>query len=505
MDEFRRITPEEEQQYRKKKTLLSAIVVCGILIIILFFIMLFLQSKDAKTFKLFINNNQVQVSNNFIITVDDEVYIAAEEFATLLGYKYQKGSYGSFSQNADGAYIQNDYEVASFTIDSNELKKYIKVDSQLDSKYTGITVLSENGYCETTTLEAPIIQNNGITYIPLQCIDDICNASSSMENNTLNVYDLTFLIDLARTKAPEYKCDLISGDYENLRALAYGVIVVIDNDSYGVVGLYDKNAFNIPAKYDKIVFNQNVKEFLVSQGNKVGILNLKGESVIDIDNNYEDISVLSDRLGLYLVSEDDKYGVLNRDGKEIVYAEYDSVGIDQDTLQEFSIKTDDLIYIPYDTMIVAEDSGKFGIYDIEDGEKLGTNYTGIGCIPVNLDRNYVEDPNSEVKIEKRDDAEKVLLIDIELEDGTGIKGIVLKQFSATLGGDRYGIYDSITGRLIIPCACTQIYSRTKNGRTTYYMEFNGEELELVEYLEDHPELNLEKYDGSSSDTDVEEK
>lgn len=504
MDEFRRMTPEEEQQYKKKKTLLTAIVVCGVLTILLLFIMLFLESKDSKTFKLFINDVQASVSDSFIITVDDEVYIAVEEFSSLIGYKYQKGSYGSFSQNANAAYIQNDYEVASFTIDSNELKKYIKVDSQLDPEVTGITVLSENGYCETTTLEAPVIQNNGITYIPLQCIDDICNASSTMNGNVLNVYDLTYLIELARVKAPQYKCDLISGDYENLRALAYGVIVVIDNDSYGVVGLYDKNAFNIPAKYDKIVFNQNVKEFLVSQRNKVGILNLKGESVIDIDNNYEDISVLSDRLGLYLVSEDDKYGVLNRDGKEIVYAEYDSVGIDQETLEEFSIKTDDLIYIPYDTMIVAQDAGKYGIYDIEEGEKLSTNFNGIGCTPINLDRDYVEDPNSTTQREKISDAEKVLLIDIELEDGTGIKGIVLKQFSSAIGEDRYGIYDSITGRLIIPCACTQIYSKTKNGRTKYYMEFNGEQLELVEYLEEHPELNLEKYDGSSEEETEEE-
>lgn len=500
MDEFRRITPEEQQQYRKKRTILSAIVVCGVLVILLAFAMMVLQSKDAKTFKLFINNVQVQVSSNFIITSNNEPYIAAEEFTALLGYRYQKGSYGSFTQNTDSAYIQNDYEIASFTIGSQELIKYIKVSSEASS--SDITVLSENNYSETTTLESPIIENNGIIYIPLQCIDDICNSATNMDGNSLYIYDLNYLIEIAKVKAPEYKYDTISGDYENLRALAYGMMVVVDNDSYGVVGLYNKDEFNIPTQYDKIVFNQNVKEFLVTRGNKVGILSSEGESIIDIDNNYEDISVLNDRLGLYLVSEDEKYGVLNRDGKEVVYAEYDSIGINQDTLEEFSIKVDDLIYIPYDKIIVAEDAGKYSIYDIEDGEKLSKDITGIGCIPKNLDRNYIEDEESDTKIEIIEDAEKVLLIDLELESGEGIKAIVVKQYITVIGEERYGIYDSLTGRLIVPCSCTQIYSKTKNGRTTYHMEYNGEQKELVEYLEQQIEINNLKLEKYYEDTDI---
>lgn len=498
MDEFRRMTPEEEQQFRKRKTLKVGIIVCTIILVVLVVLMMMLQSQDAKTFKLFINDVQVQVSGDFIITENGENYIAAEEFANLINYRFRKGSYGEFSQNEENAaYMQNDYEVAAFSAGSNVLKKYIDVDSQLDPNTTGITVLSQNGYAETTTLSLDIIEKNGIIYIPVNCINDICNSTAQFNGNQLHVYTLPYLIEVAKVKAGEYKYDTISGDYENLRALAYGMMVVMDNDNYGVVGLYNRDDHNIPDQYDKIVFNQNVKEFLVTRRNKVGILNSEGKSVIDIDKNYEEISVLSDRLGLYLVAEDEQYGVLNRDGKEIVYPEFDSVGITEEVLDEYKIKTDDIIYIPYDTMIVVRDGSKYGIYDIEDGQKLPPTYSDIGCDPEEV---YDEIEDTEASdIEIVDDAEKVLLLDLELEDGTGIKGIVVKSYVSAMNGERYGIYDSITGRLIIPCACTQIYEITQNGRTKYYMEFNGEQLELVEYIEDHPELNLQKYDGSSEE------
>ena len=168
MDEFRRMTPEEEQQFKRRKTLKSAIIVCSIVMIVLICLMLFLQAQDAKTFKLFVDNNPnpISVSGAFIISENGESYIAAEEFANIIGYRYRKGSYGSFSQNEQGAaYMQNDYEVAAFSTNSNVLKKYIDVDAQLDPKYTGITVLSQKGYSETTTLELNIIEKNGIIYI----------------------------------------------------------------------------------------------------------------------------------------------------------------------------------------------------------------------------------------------------------------------------------------------------------------------------------------------------
>ena len=59
----------------------------------------------------------------------------------------------------------------------------------------------------------------------------------------------------------------------------------------------------------------------------------------------------------------------------------------------------------------------------------------------------------------------------------GIKGIVVN-----LNG-LYGVYDVNVGHLITPCVYSRIFSRTRAGVTTYYLEYDGQEMDLKEYLE----------------------
>lgn len=493
MDEFRRLTPEEEAIAVKRKKILVAIAMCGILLVILTIFVIILKAQDSKTFKLFVNGMQVRNSDSFLISQDGETYVAVKELAGYINYKYQNGEYSAFEESNDSGYIQSNYEVASFTSDSNVLKKYIKVSQTLNPAETGITVLSENGSCETTTLDKPILKINDMLYIPLSSLADICNCSYSMNGNIMNIYSLEYLIEQAKVLAPQLQYNSISGDYENLRALAYGMMVVYDGDNYGVVSMTNGESLMSP-KYTSIEFIQNVKEFFVKTKDGVGILNSKTEVVIP-PTDFDDIAVLSDELSLYLVSENGKYGILNREGKTIVHAEFDEVGIGQDIIESFDVDTDDLVYIPYDNLIVAKRDDNIAIYNIEGKEqvKLTFNYTGIGCTPKNIDESLYDDTDE--KINKINDAEKVLTIDLELENGTGIKGIVVKQYVSTLEVERYGIFDSLTGKVIIPPACSQIYGITKNGRTKYYMEFEGEQLELVEYIEAHEsDLSLAKYE-----------
>ena len=221
MNEFRKLTPEEEQQYKRRKVILSFMGICSVILIVLVVLLFMLQAKEARTFKLFFNDEPVtQMANleTFLIEEDGEYYVAAESLTThLLGYRYQRGTYGSFGQSNNGAYIQNNYEVAAFTIGSNELKKYITPAAGIQ-----YNILSDAGYCETTTLELPIIEKNGIVYIPLKHLNDICNASWSFSNNnTLHIYDINKLIEIASQNAAAYGYTSISGEYENLRALSY--------------------------------------------------------------------------------------------------------------------------------------------------------------------------------------------------------------------------------------------------------------------------------------------
>ena len=80
-----------------------------------------------------------------------------------------------------------------------------------------------------------------------------------------------------------------------------------------------------------------------------------------------------------------------------------------------------------------------------------------------------------------------------LPESTGIQGIVINQN----GG--YGVYDVLAKRIIVPTVCTRIYSVTRAGETTYYMEFNGIQLEVSEYMRNN---NLVSVKEDTEDTAI---
>lgn len=89
-------------------------------------------------------------------------------------------------------------------------------------------------------------------------------------------------------------------------------------------------------------------------------------------------------------------------------------------------------------------------------------------------QNTVSNTSANQKTTELDEHDNVLTIPEE----TGIKGIVVKNYNQL-----YGIYDAKTKRLI-PCSFTKIYSKTKSGVTTYYLEYNEQEFELESYLQE---------------------
>lgn len=457
---------------RGKKGILIGIVICIILIIALACLVIFYQNLDATTFKLYING--VQASNSDDFYIEDEsgnVYVKARELARLIGWSYQNGEYGTYTEDTNSGYIQNNYEAASFIVGSNILKKYIQVaeastPTDENTEENAIVVNSKNGTLETMTLSLPIISLNNQIYFPLVDVNDICNCMASYENYQMRIDEMNHLADIARQKAFEYGYTSISGTYENLRALAYGIMVVNQNGRYGAVTLFS-NEDILGAKYNDMVFCQNVKEFFVKAEGTIGIIAVDGTVVIS-PKNYDNISVLSDSLGLYLIEDNGLYGVLNRKGDVVVYAEYDSIGLPEETLLEFH---SDNRYLLNDNTIVVEKDGKYGFFNLKGENRLAISHEKIGCIA---------DETS------NDDSVLTLDAKIELEDGTTgiVKGVVVGR--SDLSGDMaYGVYDTVQERLIIPCGCSKIYSVTKNGVTTYYMEFEGNQYEFNSYVEEY--------------------
>ena len=263
----------------------------------------------------------------------------------------------------------------------------------------------------------------------------------------------------------------ISGYYENLRAMLYGYAIVGNGDgekttstAYGVISLSDGKEI-ISMKYDDIKFIQNAKEFYITVANgTVGILGSDGSTIIS-PSEFEEISLMDEEKELYLVKKGEEYGVLNRNGKVIIYAENDEVGYD---VSDFVSETIENPYVLYGKVIPVQKSGKYGLYNLDGELKLRLNYDGLGYISTESKSSGNE--------------ESTLLI----PPSVGICGVVVNL------NDLYGIFDVNTEELILPCSYSKIYSITRSGKTTYYVEFNGERIELEQLLVDAKLNNVDE-------------
>lgn len=150
----------------------------------------------------------------------------------------------------------------------------------------------------------------------------------------------------------------------------------------------------------------------------------------------------------------------NSNFEEEVVIDINEIDISSIVLPE-GYENAEIIDLTYDTIVAVKKDNKFAFYDIEKNEFLTEFiYDGLGY-DVQL-----TDINGESSV-------------LNIPKETGIEGVVVN-----IGG-LYGIYDKNLNSEVIPCACSRIYSVNSGDERTYYMEFNGIQLEAREYFESH--------------------
>ena len=244
---------------------------------------------------------------------------------------------------------------------------------------------------------------------------------------------------------------------------------------YGVVDFSQNNKQILSVKYENLEFIQNSQEFFMSADSTVGLLDKNGKTIIK-PMEYDEISILDEVKQLYLVNKDGKYGVLNRSGDIIVHVDYDRIGLKN--INDFGNNIEDIRNpnLLFDECIVVGANSKYGLFDTDGKELLKTNYETFGYNTSSMDIS----------------GESSVLI---IPEEVGIRGIVVCYDGL------YGIYDVNVKNLVIPCACSRIYSITKLGTTTYYMEFNGEQIDLYNYIVTN---NIKSVEKENTQNNVEE-
>lgn len=464
-DSFRN---ELEKNSQKKKIVVASILLCIVLIILLVILMIAIKQKDATTEKFFLDGVQISKPTNVYLDVEGTTYVNVVEFVELLKtsrtstlkYDCQKGHYGLYDEDEQSCLIDNGYETLEISADNKYYTKYIDKSAPSEPLIAGITVSikSTYGYSEKFNIENPIRYINEIIYVPLENIPEMFNIRIDWAEYRKRIYSFDSVLLSAQENIKKTSADkTISGYYENLKAVLYGYAVLCDvNGTYGVYSLADGSDV-LSSKYKDIAFVQNAQEFYITADNgTMGLVSADGNTIIKT-SEYEKVSLLDDDNKLYLVEKDEEYGVINRAGKTIIYVEYDGIGYDSSKFSLETIKNEKLLG---DKCIPVEKNKKYGLFNLDGEQILNASFDGFGYISVS-------------KTKKAGEEESILMI----PKSEGVNGIIVNQ------GDLYGIFDLDEENLFLPCSFSKIFAIRKSGKVTYYIEFNGEQYELKEYLE----------------------
>jgi len=475
---------------KNNKTVTGIVVAIMILIVLAIILVAVINQIKAKTFKFYVDGKSTNVSKSVFVDQDGTRYINIKTIAELVGYEYNNGEYNNpYVEDKTKCYVKGNNEIASFISESSKMYKVVldegtaKDENNKDNntsnntanntsntntnnttknttnntvKDVATTAEDKTENVEYFTLSNDIKLIDGSLYATEQGIKLGFNISFSYneKNNRIDIYSLDYLSKYYSGKIANSVLD-DTCEFSNKKLLMYNMALVKNSEGdYGVSNLTGESI--IGTKYKKIKFIESSNDFIVTtENNKQGILSLKKsgaetEVIVKISPQYDEIKQLDKDLDLFLVKDNNKYGVINGAGKIIVYIEYDKIGID---ITNFVNNEIDNPYILYQKYIPVMKDAKWGIIDTSGNITLNLEYDALGC-------------TQGISINKTEN--NVLLI-------PDVKGIVVYQ------NGLYGVMN-ITGTKLVPTAVQEIYKVSSSGVNTYYMTYNNEKIDLVNWI-----------------------
>ena len=462
---------ELEKNSRHKKNVMISIIVCVLVLIILIALIVYIQYKDSVTLKLFIDDKQYKIPENFFYIDNGKKYISIKDLAELLGYEYTRGIYEQANENEDSGYFDTGFETVSVTAGDKKFTKYITLEGTGMINEITVSTKAQYGYSETFRMDEPLTFENEKIYISEDYLTKMFNLGCDWKEYRIRLYTLANTINYYQEQISKLGYTEVSGYYENFRAMLDGYVIVGNGSQlYGVYSIKDGKEI-ISMKYDDIRYVQNTEEFyIVASDGTMGLMDNSGKFVIDA-GEYDSISLLDEENMLYLVEKNHEYGVLNKDGDIIIYAENDKIGYD---VSNYTLEKLDNELLWFDKCIPVLKDGKYGLYNKNGENELllpkepPLTYEGFG---------YLSTASS-----KTSGNEQSVLI---IPGSVGIEGIVLKY------NDMYGVYDINEERIVLTCVFDKIYAITKSGKTTYYIDYHGNQYVLSDYLEENNLKNID--------------
>ena len=480
-----------EANTRHRKMVMLSIVLCAVLVAFLFFLIALINEKDKRTMKIFLNGAQLPLSEAQMEALikdegNDGKYFDIEYVTQIIGgYTYNKGEYKKYNEDINSCYVQSDCEIIAITADKESFTKYLDFSEAVQiGSHAGVTAKNQNDYSEEFIISKPIKNINGRLCASIDNTQKIFNLFIDWsEEYRLRIYTIDWVVNRIDGKyLSGTKYSTVSGYFENFKAYLDGYVVVEDPEHAGIFGILQIKNDNVPlvndlmsdskrlgtsvnlivgTKYKEIKYIQNLKHFYITaEDNTMGLLDSEGKIIIPVQS-YNKVSLLDERKQLYLVEKDRQYGVVNNKGKEVVYTEYDRIGIDITKFELDDLVNGNILFGKAIPFYKENDNGdfKYGLLDTDGNVILGNYYDDFGYKSPNTSANSTRDRSTLV-----------------IPESVGLRGIIVNR------QDSYGIYDIDKEELVLPTVCSKIYVAVKEGVADYYVEVYGQTHLLKDFL-----------------------
>ena len=465
--------PNEENKVKNLKNSLIVIIAFALVLIIIA-VVIYIYSLRITDEKLKIridgtSNSELEANEKSVVFDNDkdEVYLSIKDIGPKLNYEILNGEYKQYTEDTNSCYgiNKNQLEVVTFKSGSNEIRKY----------------KPENSSYKTFELEDSVVNRSDRLYINIKDMKRAFNTLAEYDKatNTITITTLPYLTKSYEDTFSEAYLTKKEGDnrtteltdimfFNNQKALLSSLVITRDSDEKGLLGVSSYNEESkslnevITKRYKTIEFVEGVEDFIVkTEDEKYGIISRDG--ITKIKPDYDEIEEIDKNLGLYLYSRNGKKGIINESGKTIVHEDYDQIGLNPD-FDDFNIKNR---FILYEKCIPVMVNKKWGFIDI-NGEKIVVpQYDGVGC-----------------KLSSSDANTSGIVIIPELE------GIVVEVDEKNDNNEikRYGIIN-MKGETIMYPVAEEAYAFTMENKTTYYIKYQSQEIDIVSYWKEEREKN----------------
>lgn len=359
----------QNNEVKKKKRATTIILVAIFIVLIaIISIIIYLAYAKKSQMKLYLDGKQNQkVLEMLLIKDDGTVNAPIKEIAEYLGYDSFNGEYADKSEEISKCYVQSktNEEICNLELGSKKLYK--------------LDLTSSNQNYEYYYTKNAVFSNNGTLYGDAEIIEKAFNVSFTYDKdkNTITILTMPYLIQSYSGKVLDYGYKELSDVFANKKAILQDMLVVKKDDKkMGVIN--SKGNAILEAKYTNITYLSSIGDFLVENDKKIGVMSDEGATKIRL--MYDSIELMDKDAELYLVKKENKYGVLDIRGNIKIDINNDEIGMDISKFERNDIKNK---YILADNLIPARQDKNWGLYNKNGQQVVDYQFDSFGYVATN--------------------------------------------------------------------------------------------------------------------------